>query len=511
LLQQSNEKAQLPYQLAESSSLFEPITTVFDRHIEDDYVDFYYERNLPEMLSRQGPHIAKGDVNGDGLDDLYIGGAKNQPRQLYLQVNDGSFVKKEQAILKQYQDFEDIAVLFFDADGDKDLDLFIGAGGNNVQRGNREIQHRLYINDGSGNFAINTKAFPNNDMNISVVAANDYDGDGDEDLFVGSRSVPYSYGVSPQSYIYQNNGRGIFTDVTNTLNKNIAWCGMITSATWADVTGDVKKELIITGEWMETKIYSCNANKFQEVKNTGLENLHGWWQSLASADVNGDGKQDLIIGNIGENFYLRPAADKPTKLWVTDFDRNGTMDQFLTQTIGGKDMPVFLKREITDQFPSLKKDNLKHSDYAKKTIQGLFPANVLSEAGVKTFNYCSSIVAINNGNGTFAVKRLPTRVQLSSINAICPADINGDGKPDLLTGGNLFSFPPQFGRLDASYGDVLINNGNGDFSPLQNALSGINIRDEVKDIKEVNVKGESRFLFTQNNGNPVLYRTNKQK
>jgi hypothetical protein len=174
-------------------------------------------------------------------------------------------------------------------------------------------------------------------------------------------------------------------------------------------------------------------------------------------------------------------------------------------------MPVFLKRETTDQFPSLKKDNLKHSDYAKKTIQDLFPANILSEASVRVFNYPSSIVAINNGNGTFAVKRLPTRAQLSSINVICPADINSDGKPDLVTGGNLFSFPPQFGRLDASYGDVLINNGKGDFAPVQNALSGINIRGEVKDIKQMSVKGEKRFLFTQNNGYPVQYRANKQK
>jgi len=511
LLQQPKEATQIIYQASKSNMLFDSLPNVFDKHDEDEYVDFYYERNLPEMLSTQGPHIAKGDVNGDGLDDIYIGGAKDQAGQLYLQTADGSFIKKTQPVFKQYQDFEDVAVVFFDADNDKDLDLFIGAGGNNIQPGNREIQHRLYINDGKGNFSINTKSFQTNSMNVSVVAAYDYDADGDEDLFVGSRSVPYNYGVTPQSYIYQNNGQGIFTDVTNTVSQSIAYSGMITAAAWADVTGDAKKELIITGQWMPAKIYAYTNNKFEEVKNTGLENLHGWWQSLATTDVNADGKMDLIIGNVGENFYLRPAADKPVKLWVSDFDGNATNDQFLTQALNGKDMPVFLKREITEQFPALKKDNLKHSDYAKKTIQDLFPANVLKQANVKAFNYCSSIVAINNGNGSFTVKPLPTKVQMSSINAICPADVNGDGKIDLITGGNLFGFPPQFGRLDASYGDVLINNGKGDFTPMQNAATGLKTRGEVKDIKEMAVKGERRFLFTQNNGYPVMYKPKKQK
>lgn len=490
---------------ATASTLFQPIVQTFDKHTEDDYVDFYYERNLPQMLSTQGPHIAKGDVNGDGLEDVYIGGAKDQAGQLYLQTTDGKFIKKEEPVFKQYQDFEDVAVLFFDADKDGDLDLFIGAGGNNVQPGSREIQHRLYINDGHGNFTINTQAFPNNNMNISVAVAYDYDGDGDEDLFVGSRSVSFVYGQTPQNYIYQNDGSGSFTDVTNSLNPSIANIGMVTGALWADVDGDNKKELIVTGEWMSTKIFRYNNHTFEELKNTGLQNLAGWWQTIIAADVNGDGKEDLIIGNIGENFYLKPDVDKPVKLWATDFDGNGTLDEFLTQTNNGKDMPVFLKRDITEQFPGLKKDNLKNSDYATKTIQQLFKEDVLSKVQKLQFNYCSSIVAINNGGGTFTVKLLPARVQLSSVNAICAADVNGDGKMDLITGGNLFTFPPQFGRLDASYGDVLINNGKGDFTPMNNAATGLNLRGEVKDIKELHTQSGRSFLITQNNSYPLLY------
>ena len=495
-----------PYHYAENAkiqTMFEPVAQTFSKHTEDDYTDFYYERNLPEMLSREGPHIAKGDVNGDGLEDIYIGGAKNQGGQLYIQNQAGKFTKKVEAVFKLFQDFEDVAVLLFDADKDGDLDLFIGAGGNNVQPGERAIQHRLYKNDGKGNFSIDVNAFPENNMNISVAAAYDYDGDGDEDLFVGSRSVPYVYGQMPQSYLYENDGNGHFKDVSP---GQIANVGMVTSAVWADVTGDAKKELIVTGEWMTTKVFSYSHNHFEEVKNTGLEKLFGWWQSIAVADINGDGKQDLIIGNIGENFYLKPETQKPVKLWVTDFDNNGIIDQFLTRTVDDRDVPVFLKREITDQFPALKKGNLKHSDYAKKSIQELFSEQVLSKAQTKQFNYGFSIVAMNNGNGTFSINPLPWQVQLSSLNAICVTDMNKDGKPDLLLGGNMFSFPPQFGRLDASYSHTLLNNGKGGFSYIINKLSGITLRGEIKDIKELQTKKGKEFILAQNDSVPVMYR-----
>ncbi len=490
-----------------ASVLLEPVITIMDKHQEDDYVDFYYERNLPEMLSVEGPKIARADVNDDGLEDIYIGGAKEQAGQLYLQTPNG-FIKSEQQVFKSYADFEDIAVLFFDADKDGDQDLFVGAGGNNVQSNSRELQHRLYKNDGKGNFTIDTKAFPNNNMNISVAVAEDYDGDGDMDLFVGSRSVPYSYGVTPQSYIYRNDGNGHFIDVTQAMNINIANAGMVTGAVWADVNGDNKKELIITGEWMFTRIFSFNKskNKFEELKNTNLENMYGWWQTVVAADVNGDGKTDLIIGNIGENFYLRPNENNPVKLWINDFDQSGTAEQFLTRTIEEKDVPVFLKREITDQFPGLKKKNLKHSDYAKKTIHDLFSKELIKKSNVKQFNYCQSIVAINDGKGSFTIKALPQMLQLSSVNAIEIIDINNDNKPDLIAGGNMFNFPPQFGRLDASYGHMLLNNGKGEFSWIEPKLSGLSLRGAIKDIKEIKSKDKRYMLFVQNDEQPALYR-----
>ncbi|MEO6230035.1 MAG: VCBS repeat-containing protein, partial [Ferruginibacter sp.] len=405
-------------------ALLKQVSTTMDKHQEDDYIDFYTERNLPEMLSREGPKIAKADVNGDGLEDIYIGGAKGQAGQLYLQDASGKFIKKEEPVFTKFAAFEDVAVLFFDADKDGDADLFIGAGGNNTQPRTLEIEHRLYLNDGKGNFSLDAGAFAQNSMNIAVATANDFDGDGDLDLFVGSRSVPYEYGVTPQSYLYVNDGKGHFKDETVRLNPAIGKLGMVTGALWADLDDDNNKELVITGEWMATKIFSYNKTKkiFEEQQHTNLSDLYGWWQTVAAADVNGDGKTDLILGNIGENFYLRPNKTNPVKLWLNDFDQSGTQEAFLTRTIEGRDMPVFLKREITDQFPALKKQNLRHAEYATKSVQDLFGKELVNKSGIKLFNYCKSIVAINDGKGGFTIQPLPVMVQLSSVNAISCTD-----------------------------------------------------------------------------------------
>ncbi|MGZ5220158.1 MAG: VCBS repeat-containing protein, partial [Chitinophagaceae bacterium] len=478
------------------------------KHQEDDYVDFYYERNLPGMLSREGPHIATADINGDGLEDLYMGGAKGQAGQLYFQTQKG-FVQQKQKVFDQYADFEDVAVLFFDCDGDNDMDLFIGSGGNNVPMGSRRLQHRLYKNNGKGIFETDSTAFPKNGVNTSVAVAHDFDDDGDLDLFAGSRNIPYRYGEIPPSQLYRNDGKGHFTDVAKEMHENISQAGMITGAVWADVYGDAKKELIVAGEWMSPRIFSYNGRTFDELKDTGLTDLYGHWQTVAAGDLNGDGKADLILGNIGENFYLRPDSANPVKIWLNDFDQNGVMDQVRTRTIKGRDMPVLTKKDLAEPFPGLKKENLKNSDYANKSIQQIFSKKMIEESVIRKFNYTSSVVAINNGKGGFQISKLPFMVQLSSINSMAVSDINNDQKPDLIVGGNNFNFPPQFGRLDASCGDLLINDGKGNFERVKPAESGLKISGVVRDIKEIQSKNQRFIVFARNNMHPVLYRLEK--
>lgn len=483
----------------------------FIAHQEDPYIDFYYERNLPELLSKEGPAMSVADVNGDGREDVFVGGAKGQLARLYEQQPDGSLRTREQAAFGLYADLEDVASVFFDADKDGDMDLFVGAGGNYMEPGSRESQHRLFKNDGKGNFSLDLQAFPNNDMNIAIAVHYDYDGDGDEDLYVGSRSVPFRYGTTPQSYLYNNDGQGHFTDVADQLNSTLSHRGMITGAEWTDLTGDGLKELILVGEWMAPVIYTYNRQscKLEELKKTGLEDLYGWWQTVKAADLNGDGKTDLVFGNIGENFYLRPDAINPVSLWLNDFDKTGTMDHFLTRRIDGKDMPVFLKREITDQFPALKKDNLLHSAYAKKDIEGLFGEELVTKAKHLQFNYCPSVIAWNEGNGKFRIEKLPVEVQLSSLNAVAVMDINNDKQPDLVLGGNKFGFPPQFGRLDANQGQILINEGKGQYRVLTGPATGMYIRDEVKQLLPVQLNGEKAVIMAINNRKPVIYRLKK--
>ena len=487
-------------------TLLTRVKTNFEKHREGDNVDFYYERNLPKMLSREGPKAAYGDVNGDGLTDVYIGGTTNHLGQLYLQTANGEFVKKDEPAFKQFFDFEDEAVCFFDADHDGDLDLFIGPGGNVLPPSSRQMQNRLFRNDGKGNFTYDKTAFPelNNGMNTGIAIAGDFNNDGYLDLFVGGRSIPREYGSQPSSYIYMNDGAGHFTDIAKTKNPDIAQIGMVTGAVWADLMGDQQKELVIVGEWMAPRIFSFKKDHFEEIP-TNLGGLYGWWETVAAADLNGDGKTDLVLGNMGENFYLHPDLQNPVKLWVNDFDQNNIMDKIMTRTIAGMDMPVFIKKDMEDQIPSLKKQNLKHDVFAKKTIQELFPAQLLKNSLVKQFNFCSSIIAVNEGNGKFTIQKLPAMVQLSSVNAASLADLNGDGYADLVLGGNEFGFLPQFGRLDAGFGSVLLNNGKGGFDWIPPARSGLELRGQIRDIVNIPGRGKDYLLFLQNDEYPVLF------
>ena len=501
VIQQANA-AVATKNIATANTWLKQVSNSFDSSMEDDHVDFYYERLVPFMLSKEGPSFTKGDVNKDGLEDVFIAGTNAKPGQLYLQKN-GGFIKKPTPAIEKFSGFEDGVVLFFDADNDADLDLFVGTGGNNIKSYSNELMHRLFINDGVGNFEISRLSFPANNVNIGTAAAHDYDGDGDQDLFVGGRCITQDYGRNPSSYLFENDGKGNFTDIADKLPE-IAQAGMLTSSVWADINGDKKKELIFTGDWMGVQAFNhLGGRKFAAVK-TGLEDLHGFWKSLAVEDLDGDGDLDMVLGNLGENFYLKGSDKEPLKLFVHDFDNNGAYDKIFTRTVSGKDMPVFMKRDLEDQIPSLKKKNLQFKFFGNQDVKELFGEEAIGKAEVKTINTMYSMIAVNDGKGHFTIKPLPVDVQLSSVHAIVCEDVNGDGKKDIILGGNTFGLLPQFGRLDASEGLVLLQQKNMNFKSIPYSESGLSVKGEVRGLNVLHTPNKKLLLFTINNQKPVL-------
>ena len=483
--------------------LFEEVKANFEKHTEDDHVDFYAERIIPRILSQEGPKAASADINGDGLADLFIGGANNKGSQIYLQLTNGDFKPKPQAAFSAFTSYEDVAAIFFDADKDGDMDLLVGSGGNNRLSNRGELNHRLFLNDGKANFTHLADAFPVFEYNTGVMVPLDYDLDGDLDVFVGARNTPLKYGVTPSSALYQNDGSGKFKDVTSTIAPDFLKLGMVTSAVWGKITNKQSSSLIVVGDYMYPVIYAFEKGKMVE-QASNLNGMSGWWQSIQMADIDGDGFQDLIIGNMGENGYLKPTPTAPIKLWINDFDGNESIDKILTRTIDGKDVPVFMKGEMQEQIPLLKKENLNYEIYAKKAFQELFKKELVDKAAMKIYNYTSSIIAWGKGNGQFDIQRLPNEVQFSSLNSMVSTDVNADGKTDLVLGGNQFGFLPQFGRLDANYGLVLINKGKRVLEVVEDKQSGLAITGQVRDMVLFQQGVQKKVLFFRNNQAPVF-------
>ncbi|PPK86499.1 VCBS repeat protein [Neolewinella xylanilytica] len=473
-------------------------------HEEDHYQDLLAEGLVIRTLGREGPQAVAGDINGDGLDDLYVGGARNQSGQLYLQRG-GKLIRSEQAVLQQVSQTEDAGMALFDADGDGDLDLYVGSAGNAGQPNGPLLADKLFFNDGKGNLSIQSGALPRIGVNTSVVLPFDFDFDGDVDLFVGTRSLPGNYGVAVPSFLLENNGRGRFRNATQLAAPALATLGMVTDASLAVESGAGKILLTTVSEWGEPRQFEFTAMGVREI-SSNLNELKGWWYAVAQADLDGDGDMDLVLGNRGENFYFSADSASPARLYVADFDGNGTTEKIITQSLGGRNMPLPMKRDLTAQVASLRKANLKHTDYAQRSIEELFPPEVLDRALIREANSFRSAVAFRNNDGSYRVEALPVRVQFSSVGAIHVADLNGDGAQDLILGGNQSGFLPQFSRLDASYGEVLLNDGTGRFTTVPAGRSGLRISGEVKDFTVIHLNGQKLLIATVNDAQPGVYR-----
>lgn len=465
-------------------------------HKENNYVDFKEQPLLPVMHSKLGPKIAVGDVNGDGLDDFYIGGASGYSGSFFIQNSNKHFTEKK---LDFDIDQEDIDVLLFDADQDKDLDLYVVSGGASYPKGSSEYQDRLYLNDGNGNFTKDITALPSMPTSGGVVKAADYDADGDLDLFVGGRITPGTYPMPPQSYILRND-TGHFENVTHEVNPNIEKAGMVSSAMWNDFNGDGKIDLIMAGEFMQIRFFKNTGKTFEEVTAaSGLSNTYGWWNNLAEGDFDNDGDLDFIAGNWGINTKYKASIEEPLCIYAKDYDNNGRIDPVMCYYINGKNYPAHSRDLLISQINPIRNRFPTYKDYANVTFEKAFLTEELEDAYVvKSQTFFSSYFE-NLGDGKFKTHKLPMRNQMGPINGIKVIDVNKDKKLDLLFVGNNYSGDASWGNQDAMIGALLLGEGKGSFKNILSIDSGFYIDSDARDIQ------------TLNDGNLILVSSNSGK
>lgn len=484
--------------------LFREITATLSwgyTHRENKFADFDRDWLIYHMVSTEGPKTCVGDVNGDGRQDFFIGGAAGSPGAMFIQQPDGSFARSSEGVFKQEAGAEDLDCTFFDADQDGDLDLYVARGGNEFVIDKQTLVDQLYLNDGTGTFSRSPQFLPTSKLeSSSCVEAGDYDQDGDLDLFVGIRMVPGYYGVPGDGYILENDGTGKFRNVTAEIAPDLDRIGMVTDARWLDYDQDGDLDLIVIGDWMPIVILENRNGTFTR-KDRAIKDpkTHGWWNALATGDFDGDGDTDILLGNHGLNSRFAASPDKPISMYVNDFDDNGTPEQIICQYNGEESYPLVLRHDLVRQLPELKKKYLKYHDYKEQTIEDIFsPEQIRTSVQKEVYQLASSLL-LNNGDGSFSLETLPLPAQYSPVYGIWVEDIDGDGNLDALLGGNLYGVKPEVGRYDASYGLMLKGNGDGTFQPVRTKETGLNVRGQVRDIDQLVVDGRRLLIVAKNN------------
>ena len=476
-------------------------------HKENNFRDFSIQPLMPNYLSRQGPCIAKADINKDGLEDVFIGGAKGQPGAIFIQTPDGNFIQKAEPDIEKDSMSEDVAACFFDADMDGDLDLYVGSGGYEFAEDDAALKDHLYLNDGKGNFKKSLNALPQMLMSTGCVKAADIDADGDIDLFIGGRVVPGKYPFAPSSKILLNNGKGIFTDATTQIAPQLANIGMVTDVLWLDVNGDHKKDLIVVGEWMPIKIFINQNGKLVDASSQYIKfPSTGWWNTIAAADFDGDGDSDLVIGNCGLNTQFKASTQEPIKMYYKDFANNGNIEPVLCYYINHISYPMVSKDDLTDQFPFLRNKFLRYADYADATINDIFSKEQLQGADSLKVKMMQTIYLENKGKDSFVLKQLPIEAQYAPVYAIATADVNHDGKMDIVLAGNNSYTRIKFGRYKANHGIVLLGDGKNNFTYLSQNKSGLNLRGDIRSMQVIQSKNNLQLIFGVNDDSVKIFK-----
>lgn len=467
-------------------------------HKESFFVDFNREPLLPHKLSQEGPSVAKGDVNNDGLEDFFVGGAAGEPGRLFVQNQSGTGSSFTVTTFGNI-DVEDAAVAFIDVDLDGDQDLFVVSGSNEFEIGSELYKDILYLNDGKGSFIESADALNYDAGSGSVIIKNDFDNDGDFDLFIGGRCLPGQYPKPGRSMLLSNEN-GTFKDVTADLAPGLESIGMVKAAQWADINGDNEKELVVTGEFMTIKVFGRSGEVFSDVtEKYGLSNYTGWWNAIEIVDVDQDGDLDIIGGNLGLNSRYKGATEEPLTVYADDFNRDGRLDPVIAYYNGGEEFIIHDRITLSQQINSIKKKFVKNLSYAEATIEDVLGRELLNNAMQLRANHFETSLFINEGSNGFRYQELPVEVQFSQVNDIQVMDFDKDGIPDLLFGGNSFSPEVFNGRYDAQSTIALKGLGNGNYLPLTQSQSGLKNNGVVNNIELLNLNGKQFVLLLKNN------------